>query len=342
MYVSMVMSESLVAKTFGSYTAQVVDFGLDKSFLVTSLGVLLLLFAFLVNLMSNSFIQKFSYVMAFIKIGGLSFLALGGLWASGFEFQSLTMLPEKTSSLSFLGSIAIAILAFKGFTTITNSGGELKDANKNVSRAIIISLSICLVVYLLTCFAVAGNLSIEEIVKAKNYLLAEASRPAFGQYGVWITVVFAIAATVSGVIASAFAVSRMLAMLTEMDIVPHSHFGMPGDVQKHTLVYTIVLAIILTIFFDLSSIASLGAIFYIVMDIVLHWGVFRYLKEDVGASAIVLITAILFDAVVLAALIWVKVQSNTIVIWAAIVGFVLIFTGEKFFLKYKNDEGDLE
>lgn len=29
-------------------------------------------------------------------------------------------------------------------------------------------------------------------------------------------------------------------MLTEMKLVPHSHFGMPGSIQKHTLVYTVV------------------------------------------------------------------------------------------------------
>jgi len=62
----------------------------------------------------------------------------------------------------------------------------------------------------------------------------------------------------------------MLAMLTDMKIIPHRHFGMPGDIQKHTLVYTVVVAIFLTIFFDLSRIASLGAIFYLLMDIIIH------------------------------------------------------------------------
>lgn len=38
------------------------------------------------------------------------------------------------------------------------------------------------------------------------------------------------------------------------------------------LVYIIVIAIVLTIFFDLSRIASLGAIYYLVMDIIIHWG----------------------------------------------------------------------
>lgn len=49
-------------------------------------------------------------------------------------------------------------------------------------------------------------------------------------------------------------------MLTEMKLTPHKHFGMPGNLQQHMLTYTIVIAITLTIFFDLSRIASLGAI----------------------------------------------------------------------------------
>ncbi len=58
-----------------------------------------------------------------------------------------------------------------------------------------------------------------------------------------------------------FAVSRMLTMLTEMKLVPHSHLGMPGSIQKHTLVYTVVLGLVLTAFFDLSRIATLGIVF---------------------------------------------------------------------------------
>tara|TARA_R110002074_G_scaffold370546_1_gene545430 strand:+ start:300 stop:605 length:306 start_codon:yes stop_codon:yes gene_type:complete len=44
--------------------------------------------------------------------------------------------------------------------------------------------------------------------------------------GLWVTVILAIIAAVSGVIASAFAVSRMLAMLPDMKLVPHCHLGM--------------------------------------------------------------------------------------------------------------------
>ncbi len=332
MYFSMVINESLVARTFGTYTLQLFD--VDKnSFLVPALGVGLLAFAFLVNIMGNKFIQTFSFFMAFIKIGGLVILAAGGLYAAGFSFESVSIAPQETTFGGFLGAVALGILAYKGFTTITNSGGEIVEPHKNVGRAIIISIAICVVLYLLVSLAVGGNLSLQEIITAKDYSLAQAARPAFGNYGLWFTVGFAIVATVSGVIASVFAVSRMLAMLTDMKLVPHSHFGMPGSIQKHTLVYTIVLAMLLTIFFDLSRIASLGAIFYIIMDLAIHWGVLRHLRNDIDANIFILITAILLDLIVLAAFLWVKAESDMLVIWLSLVGLLVIFLGEKWFIK---------
>lgn len=171
--------------------------------------------------------------------------------------------------------------------------------HRNVGRAIIWSIALCVVVYLLVAFAVGSSLPLDRIVAAKDYALAEAAQPALGQTGFYLTV--ALVATASGLIASVFAVSRMLAMLTDMKMIPHSHFGMPGTIKDHTLVYTVVIAGFLTVFFDLSRIASLGAFFYLVMDMIIHFGVFRHLREEIGAKGWVLLTAIAFDAVVLAA-----------------------------------------
>tara|TARA_R110002110_G_scaffold166675_1_gene367477 strand:- start:39319 stop:40572 length:1254 start_codon:yes stop_codon:yes gene_type:complete len=339
MYVSMVINESLVARTFGTYTLQLFD-AEPSSWAVPALGVGLLLFAFMVNLMSTSAIQALSYLTAFVKAAGLLVLAAGGLWAAGFDFGNLTESGEagNTDAASFLGAVALGILAYKGFTTITNSGDEIEEPHKNVGRAIILSLLICGALYLLITLAVGSSLTVEEIIKARDYALAEASRPAYGQYGLWVTVGFAIVATVSGVIASVFAVSRMLAMLTDMKLVPHRHFGMPGDVQTHTLVYTIVLAMALTIVFDLSRIASLGAIFYILMDMAIHWGVLTRLRDEVDASAAVLMTALLLDAVVLAAFIWVKAANDSLVIWASVIGLAAIIVGERWFLVWAGDD----
>jgi amino acid transporter len=339
MYFSMVINESLVARTFATYSTQLFD-AEPAGWVIPALGVGLLFFAFLINIAGNRMIGAFSLIMAFIKIGGIAVFALAGLWLSGLNFEVSPVNTTETSIEGFLAAMALAILAYKGFTTITNSGSEIIDPHRNVGRAIIISIAICVVVYVLVALAVAGNLSLGEIIAAKDFALAQAARPAFGEFGLWFTVILAIVATVSGVIASVFAVSRMLAMLTDMKLVPHSHLGMPGDVQKHTLVYTVVLAMFLTVFFDLSRIASLGAIFYITMDIAVHWGVFRYLRKEINANGFILISAIIFDVVVLSAFLMVKARTDMMVIYAAIIGMVLIFIGERIFLhrQYENQE----
>ena len=108
---------------------------------------------------------------------------------------------------------------------------------------------------------------------------------------------------------------------------------MPGRLQKHMLVYTVVLALALTILFDLTRIASLGAIFYLIMDIGIHWGVLRNLRQDVDAKPAILITAIFLDVVVLGAFLWIKASSDILVVVVAAILMVLIYYGEKLFLK---------
>jgi len=137
-------------------------------------------------------------------------------------------------------------------------------------------------------------------------------------------------------------VSRMLAMLTDMQIIPHKHFGMPGGIQLHTLVYTVVIAAVLAAFFDLSRIASLGAIFYLVMDIAIHWGALRHLRDDVSAKAWVLVTAMLLDAAVLVAFLIIKGSADPMIVVIAIVSMAAIFLFEKVFLARRRNRGESE
>jgi amino acid transporter len=189
------------------------------------------------------------------------------------------------------------------------------------------------VVYLLVAFGVGSSLTIEGIIEARDYSLAEAAEPALGQAGFLLTVLLAAIATASGLLASVFAVSRMLAMLTDMEMIPHSHFGMSGPIQRHTLVYTVVIASVLAVFFDLGRIASLGAFFYLVMDMVIHWGVFRFRRQEVGAAGIVLLTALTLDAVVLAAFTATKLQNDPAIVLYAALAICGVFGFERVYLR---------
>ncbi len=333
MYFSMVIAQSFLARTFGAYTLQLFDID-DSSLLVPTLGAGLLLVAFLINLSANKMIEGVASVLGFIKIGGIILFGIVGVMvADTVQVNFSTAVPD-ASMTGFLGATALGILAFKGFTTITNSGSELKNPHQNVGRAIMISIALCVVIYTLVGFSVASNLSLQEIIETRDYSLAAAARPALGEYAVWFTVVLAMLATAGGVIASIFAVSRMLAMLTEMKLVPHSHFGMPGSIQKHTLVYTVVLGLLLTVFFDLTRIAALGIIFYLIMDVAVHWGVLRYLRHEIGARLSILIVAIILDLIVLAGFVWIKIFSDPLVVGVAGAMMLAILIVEILFLRH--------
>ncbi len=331
MALSMVISESLVARTFGTYALRPFDVGED-SYLVPVLAVALIVFAYFVNASGNRSVGLLSLVMAAIKIGGIALFGVAALWAAGFAFKPASGAGDAIPLAGFTASIALSILAFKGFTTITNSGAEIVDPHRNVGRTIMISIAICVVVYLLVAFAVGASLSLDEIVAAKDYALAEAAAPAFGSTGFYFTIALAVVATASGLLASVFAVSRMLAMLTSMKMIPHSHFGMSGPIRDHTLVYTVVLASVLAIFFDLTRIAVLGAFFYLVMDILIHWGVFRRLRQEIGARSWVLLTAIALDVVVLGAFGALKLRSDPLIVVTAVISIAVVFGFERIYL----------
>ena len=68
-----------------------------------------------------------------------------------------------------------------------------------------------------------------------------------------------------------------------------------------------------------------------------HWGVFRHLRKDVGAAPAILICAIALDAVVLIAFLLLKWQADPVIILIAAFGMVVVFS---FCLLYTSDAAD--
>lgn len=337
MYVSMVVSESLVAGTFGAYTLRL--FPEEYAGYASALGVGLIAFAFIVNILGNKIIGGTATVTAIIKIAGIALLAIAGLIASGFADITGNYVPKNYTALpkgfGFIGALALSILAYKGFTTITNQGDDIKKPHKNVGRSIVISILICTLIYVALALSVAGGLSIPEIIKAKDYALAAAARPVFGNWGSWITIIIAIIATVSGVIASVFSASRLLAMLSNMKQVPN--LNKIDKVKNPALILTVSLAIFLTIFFDLTRIASIGAIFYLIMDIAIHWGLFRHLRSEIEFQPIIPLIAIVMDVAILSAFIFIRYLDDPFVLAVALIGMILIIIAERLFMISHTD-----
>jgi amino acid transporter len=342
MYVSMVVSESLVAGTFGAYTLRL--FPDSFAGYASVLGILLLVMAYIVNILGNKVIGTTATFTAIIKVAGIALLAIAGLVVYGFADITGNYIPKNTEALpqgiGFVAALALAIFAYQGFTTITNQGGDIKNPHKNLGRSIIFSILICTLIYVALALAVAGGLSIPEIIEAKDYALAAAAQPIFGEWGSWITIAIAIVATFSGVIASVFSASRLLGMLSNMKQVPS--LKRMGNLKNPALIFTVSLAILLTVLFDLTRIASIGAIFYLIMDIAIHWGLFRHLKKEVDFLPAIPLIAIVMDVAVLSAFLYIKYLNDPLVLIVAAIGIILILAAERIFMiSHTDDEGNM-
>jgi amino acid transporter len=342
MYVSMVVSESLVAGTFGAYTLRL--FPEEYAGYAAYLGVALITFAYIVNISGNKIIEMTATFTAIIKVVGISILAIAGLVISGLPNITGSYVSPGNGNIpegfGFIAALALSILAFKGFTTITNQGGDIEKPHKNIGRSIIISILICTIIYVVLALSVAGGLTIPQIIAAKDYALAAAAKPVFGEWGSLLTILLAIIATVSGVIASVYSASRMFAMLSNMKQVPN--LKKMGNLKNPALIFTVSLAILLTILFDLTRIASIGAIFYLIMDIAIHWGLFRYLRKEVKFNPIIPLVAIVLDGVILGAFIYLKYLNDSFVLIVAAIGIVLIILGERLFMiSHTDSEGKM-
>lgn len=323
MYVSMVVAESLLARTFGTYLLR--PFGLqDSAVLVPTAGIAVIVIAATVNLVGNRLVEGSATVTAALKIVGIAVLAIAGLIgaaASGATFLS----PTSSVSVDATGVLAgttLCVLAYKGFTTITNQGDDLQRPEKNIARSIVLSLVICAVLYVLITVSVEASIGADGAVDARDYALAQAAEPLFGAAGVGITVGIAVVATVSGLLASLYSVSRLYGMLQRMGQAP----SLPARVSHQPLVITAALAIAATALFDLGRIAAMGAFLYLTMDIVVQWGVLRRLRTRIAARPWLPIATVLLDLVILIPFTVVKIRTDllTVAVSAGVAAVIVI------------------
>ena len=323
MYVSMVVAESLLARTFGTYLLRPFDLQ-GSAILVPLLGVAAIIAAAVVNLVGNNLVERSAITTTVLKILGIAVLAIAGLvgvaaTGDGFLAQGS---GDSFDVIGLLAGTTLCVLAYKGFTTITNQGDDIQDPKRNIARSIVISLLICAVLYLLITVSVESSIGAKGAVDARDYALAQAAEPLFGAWGVGITVAIAVIATLSGLLASLFSVSRLYAMLQDMRQAP----SLPGKVSHQPMIITAGLAIVATAFLDLTQIASVGAFLYLAMDIAVQWGVIRHLRGKMGAKPWVPALTIALDFAILIPFTILKAQNDvlTIIVAASVAAAIVI------------------
>jgi amino acid transporter len=261
LWLSYVVMLSLYALAFGSYRATF----LPEAWQATGKHLLISICVISItclNLLSAGVIGKAENWIVGLKIAIL--LLFVGVGLAGVK--TVQIAPDSWSPpLQLAAGGMIIFLAYEGFELIANTAHDVRDVARTLPRAYYAAVGFVIVLYVLVSLVTVGNLTVDRIVAAKDFALAEAARPSLGQTGFTLIAVAAMLSTASAINATLYGAARLSYCIARDGELPavleHKVWGKPME----GLLITAGLTLLVANVFDLTSISTLGSAGFLVI-----------------------------------------------------------------------------
>lgn len=334
LWFSYIIMLSLYASAFGSYGAKMIeitgDYSLDRHILLS----LIIVFSTLLNYISFKAVSIAESVAVFTKmiiLGAFIIIGIYGLSSSELIYQ---LEPENWEGpLQIISGGMVIFVAYEGFELIANAIPNLKNPEKNVSKAFYISTGVVVLLYFLIALITVGSVSFEDIGKAQEYVLAVAAEPVLGKIGFTIISITALISTFSAINATLYGGSRVNYQLAQDDELPHEFTKIYWN-QPIGLLITAILTLVLANGLNLESISTAGSAGFLWIFCVVNYSNFKLANQTKSNKSISLAGSILC-LVALVALLSQQLHSSPIGVYV-VLGIFTFAYGVEYLYKRKN------
>ena len=217
LYLSFVVSVSVIALGFGSYLASMI--GLPAGAYTYVFAIVLIVALTSLDLRGISAAAKADFFIVIFKVGVLVVFIAFALLAGRFLPANLAQAPKGGIGGVFAASV-IAIFAYAGFQSIATMTPDIKGGGRTAAKAIFAAVVISLVLYILVTLALLA------LVPASGYgfvadPLSFALRSALAPTWLFVLVNFAaLAATTSATLAMIIASTQLMFQLSRDGLLP--------------------------------------------------------------------------------------------------------------------------
>ncbi|WP_297431564.1 APC family permease [Sulfurimonas sp.] len=320
-YLSQLIAVAAVAKSFGTYSATFMAHGDTLWINIFAVGIVVLFT--LINLIGASIVAKSENFIVIVKLSILVVFAIAALFTIKPALLSLHDMPPLSGMVFAIG---ITFFAYQGFSVITNTVEDMDNPKVTMMKAMFVSLLFVAALYILTSISVLGNLSLEKVIETKNYALAEAAKPIFGEWGFKIMAATALLATASAINATLYAVSDIGYTMAKDGNLPevyeyHIYKSFDG------LIVSALLIIPMILFFNLTEITTVAAIVMLIVQGTTHIAHLNLIKET-GAKRSLVISAILAMFGVAGLTLYSTYKTMPEIAYYLIATFAIAFTAE--------------
>ena len=233
------------------------------------------------------------------KVVVFGVIIFAGIWA--LKGRSVANLSANLSpffengALGLFQAMGYTFIALQGFDIIAAVAGEVKSPEKNIPRAMFLSLGMALAIYLpllfvITTVGVGEGQSIAGLSQANpDTVVALAVENYLGPFGYWLVMIAAILAMLSALQANLLAASRVALTMARDRALPRV-LGRTGKVRG-TPVPAIILtasmaAAIIFIFGNVAAAGAAASLIFLVSFALTQWtAVLARLRVGVGSLA---------------------------------------------------------
>ena len=322
LWMSYVVSIALLVKGFSGYFLPMVHLDVTK----INMGIVeatLIMFFVALNFFGSKAVGKSELFIVITKLTILFVFILAGIWS----IQGTNIQPEfgNKHASGMLNASVIFFLSYMGFGLITNASENLENPGKNVPRAIYISIFIVIVIYVLISVVTLGNLSLKEVIDAKENALAMAAKPFLGQFGFLLISIGALFSISSALNASIFGGANIAYSLAKDGELPGFFERKVWFKSTEGLYITAGLGLLFALLFNMGDIATITSSVFTVLYVFVVISHIRMRKEYGGKLLILLFNLAVLIAVFTALMVY-QWQSHR----GAFYGTMLTFAGSIF------------
>lgn len=255
LWLSYLVTLCLYATAFESYAKTFFPLSMQSAWLHHGLISVAIIVPLIINLLGADLISKSEIVVVVLKL-----FLLGIVVASGFIYIQPERLAVSTwaPASTVIPAGMVIFVAYEGFELIANAAEDIGNPSVIIPRAFYGSVGIVIFLYLLVAVLTVGVVPESLVASSKDYVLAEAAKPALGQFGFALVGVAAMLATISAINATIYGSARLGFILAKDEELPKI---MERKVLDQPFGILVVGAITLCManFLDIESIAMIAS-----------------------------------------------------------------------------------
>jgi amino acid transporter len=295
-WLTYVVSVALFAKGFAGYFLPLLNLPVTAMSMAMT-EILLILFFTALNFFGSKAVGKAEFYLVLIKLIILLLFIAGGVASMKISNLRPNLQADQLKSTLF-GSV-IFFLSYMGFGLIVNASENIKNPEKNIPRAIYISIAIVMFVYVGVSMAAVGNLPVDRLVTLGENALAEAAKPFLGKFGFFLISFGALISISSAMNATIFGGANISYSLAKDGELPEFFERKLWFKSREGLYITSGLSILVVLFFHIEEIAALTSSIFTIIYIVVIYSHLKLADRFGGNKMLIRLNLVVLSAVFL-------------------------------------------